>query len=495
MCVWCECSSGFGNAYLILMTAASLRRTSRRGIISVFVIAMMLSVPLVSIDRSIEKYSLKDGIDIKMNTQEELDSTWIDGGQPWPQSGRTATRIADVPNHSPDGGAGYGDPTNYSSLMSVVKPAINWEFGSYSIGTDSLATPIAEMSGSIEIGPGAEERCGGRSLFTILVQSEDVAGSEHSMLRLIEGEDAELAWQVDLGVTEKVKASPVVVDIDEDGNPEIVVAYDAGGSLHVDVWSPRMFCSVTGWTHSGHSEDLLWTWSDESLMISSEEGPYTSGILGGHKPTTQPLLADLDLDGDAELVIAALDEISEEPVVMALPLQTSGSPNTLWQVSLSKGSHPSDPAFAQVDDDTGYVLLTTIEANNGGMWVWKIDSETGSSIWQGGLSLNNLDGDTNSPHVRLPGPIIANLDSDSDPEIIVTIPSDADGSTAVDGAEFRGIEISDGSQLWEFEATNGFADAPLRLLIRMEMGCMTECVGTHGGRLQQIGKVQQGVMT
>ena len=460
MCVWCECSSGFGNAYLILMTAASLQRPSRRGIISGFVIAMMLSVPLVSIDRGMEKNSLKDGIGIKMNTQEESGSTWIDGGQPWPQSGRTATRIADVPNHSPDGGAGYGDPTNSSSLMSVVKPAINWEFGSYSIGTDSLATPIAEMSGSIEIGPGAEERCGGRSLFTVLVQSEDVAGSEHSILRLIEGEDAELAWQVDLGVTEKVKASPVVVDIDEDGSPEIVVAYDAGGSLYVDVWSPRMFCSVTGWTYSGHSEDLLWTWSDESLMISSEEGPYTSGILGGHKPTTQPLLADLDLDGDAELVIAALDEISEEPVVLALPLQTSGSPNTLWQVSLSKGSHPSDPAFAQVDDDTGYVLLTTIEANNGGMWVWKIDSETGSSIWQGGLSLNNLDGDTNSPHVRLPGPIIANLDSDSDPEIIVTIPSDADGSTAVDGAEFRGIEISDGSQLWEFEATNGFADAP-----------------------------------
>ena len=316
------------------------------------------------------------------------------------------------------------------------------------------------MSGSIEIGPGAEERCGGSSLFTVLVQSEDVAGSEHSILRLIEGEDAELAWQVDLGVTEKVKASPVVVDIDEDGSPEVVVAYDAGGSMYVDVWSPRMYCSVTGWTYSGHSEDLLWTWSDESLMISSEEGPYTSGILGGHKPTTQPLLADLDLDGDAELVIAALDEISEEPVVLALPLQTSGSPNALWQVSLSKGSHPSDPAFAQVDDDTGYVLLTTIEANNGGMWVWKIDSETGSSIWQGGLSLNNLDGDTNSPHVRLPGPIIANLDSDSDPEIIVTIPSDADGSTAVDGAEFRGIEISDGSQLWEFEATNGFADAP-----------------------------------
>ena len=48
-------------------------------------------------------------------------------------------------------------------------------------------------------------------------------------------------------------------------------------------------------------------------MISSE-GPYTSGIFGGHKPTTQPLLLS-SLDGDAELVIAALDEI-QEPVVL-----------------------------------------------------------------------------------------------------------------------------------------------------------------------------------
>ena len=66
--------------------------------------------------------------------------------------------------------------------------------------------------------------------------------------------------------------------------------------------------------------------------------------------------------------------------------------------------------------------------------------------------MNNLDGDTNAPHIRLPGPVIANLDSDPDPEIIITIPTDADGSNAVDGAEFRGIELSDGSEIWDFEA-------------------------------------------
>ena len=423
-------------------------------------VAILLASPMAIIDPQKGSNGYPELLDFsKMEAQDDLE-VWSDGGQPWPQSGRTPSKIADLPLHGPTGGAGLGSPADSESLMSVVEPAVNWEYGSYSIGTDSLATPIVDLRNSVTIGPGALQRCGEGSLFTVLVQSEDVSGDEHSMLRLIEGEDAELAWQVDLGETEKVKAAPVIVDIEEDGMPEIVVAYDAGGSLNVDVWSPRLSCTVTGWTYSGHSGELLWSWTDDALMISSGEGPYTSGILGGHKPTTQPLLADLDLDGDAELVISAIDEVTEDPVVLALPLQVNGTPNSIWEVSLNKGSHPSDPAFAQVDDDTGFIFLTTIEANNGGMWVWKIDSESGSSSWQGGLSLNNLDGDTNVPHIRLPGPIIANLDTDGDPELIITIPSDADGSTAVDGAEFRGIEISDGSQIWQFEASNGFADAP-----------------------------------
>ena len=443
------------------MVPATFVQSSRRKAICAIIIASVMASPLatINLDSNGEEF-LGEELGPIMGTQGEGDEVWIDGGQPWPQSGRTASRIAGIPNHSPSGGAGEGVPAESETLLSIVEPSVNWAYGTYAIGTDSLATPIADLSNSIEVGPGATQRCGEFSLFSVLVQTEDVAGSDHSILRLIEGEDSELSWQVDLGETEKIKAAPVVVDIDEDGKPEIIVAYDAGGTLNIDVWSPRLSCTVTGWSYSGHSEDLLWSWNDESLMISSDEGPYTSGILGGHKPTTQPLLADIDLDGDAELVIAAIDEVSEDPVVLALPLQVDGVPNAIWEVSLSKGSHPSDPAFAQIDEDTGYVVLTTIEANNGGMWVWKIDSETGSSIWQGGLSLNNLDGDTNAPHIRLPGPIVANLDSDEDPEIIVTIPSDADGSTAVDGAEFRGLEISDGSQLWEFDASNGFADAP-----------------------------------
>ena len=59
-------------------------------------------------------------------------------------------------------------------------------------------------------------------------------------MKIIEGEDSELAWEVSLGATEIVKASPVIVDLDDDGKPEVIVAYDQSGTMHVDAWSPRL---------------------------------------------------------------------------------------------------------------------------------------------------------------------------------------------------------------------------------------------------------------
>ena len=393
----------------------------------------------------------------KMEAGNGASEPWIDGDQPWPQSGRTPDRMADVPPHGPDGGAGNGTPSDATELRSVVNPAVNWMYGSYSIGTDALATPVADLSASVTKDERSSERCGGSSLYTILIQTDE--NSDHTYMRIVEGEDADLAWEVDMGLTEYVKAAPVVVDVDGDGIQEVLVAYDASGTLYVDAWSPRLSCSVTGWSTSGDSSQLLWTWSDESLMISSDQGPYTSSLLGGHRPTTQPLLADLDLDGDAELVIAAVDEVSEDPVVVALGLSDTGA-SLLWDASLDKGSHPSDPAFARTDESTGYVLLTTTQESSGAVWVWKLDSDTGDSNWDG-LTLGNTDGDTNSPHVRLPGPIIANLDANQDDlEMILTIPTDWDGSSGQDGAEFIGMEIGSGDEVWTFEASNGYADAP-----------------------------------
>ena len=166
---------------------------------------------------------------VRMQTGDGTQSTWSDGGQPWPQSGRTPGRVADVPAHSPDGGAGNGTPADAAELMSIVEPAVNWVYGSYSVSTDALATPIADLSASVTKDEAAAERCGGSSLFTILVQTD--SNSDHTFLRIVEGEDADLAWWVDLGLTEYVKAAPVVVDVDGDGMQEVLVAYDASGTL------------------------------------------------------------------------------------------------------------------------------------------------------------------------------------------------------------------------------------------------------------------------
>ena len=444
-----------------MIAADTVDETSRK-LFSLIAMAFLLSMSTASLFENMHNNSFDLDNDFKLlKSSSDSNGPWDGGNQPWPQFGKSPTRIAETPVHSVDnGGAGFGEPANATSLLPILSPSVNWIFGSYSIGTDSLGTPIADLTQSIVFDSGAEDRCGKHSLFTVLIQTVDISGSSHSMLRIVEGEDADLAWQADLGVTETVKATPVIVDLNGDDKQEIIVVFDAAGSLFVEAWSPQLSCSVTGWSYNGHSDEMLWSWSDETRMVSSDEGPYSNSILGGHKPTAQPLLADLDMDGDAELVIAAIDEVSEDPVVIALPLESNNTPSTLWEVVLDKGSHPSDPAFAQVDENTGYVLLTTIEANNGAMWAWKIESSSGDSSWESGLSLDNLDGDTNSPHVRLPGPIIVNLDSDPTPEMIVTIPTDADGSSSVDGAEFRGMEIDDGEEIWNFEASNGFADAP-----------------------------------
>ena len=49
-------------------------------------------------------------------------------------------------------------------------------------------------------------------------------------------------------------------------------------------------------------------------------------------------------------------------------------------------------------------------------------------------------------------------------EMIITIPTDADGSAGADGAEYRGLEISDGDELWIFNVLKTVMLMPRQLL-------------------------------
>ena len=419
--------------------------------------AILVILALISTPWSQIEYQLEEDENLHFSSSRSTDP-WT-SNQPWGQFGGGPDRRHTPPNHASDGGAGNGSPDEAPILGTILNPIVNWKQSSDPIGTSALSTAIGNFSQSIISPVGYNEECGGASLFPVIVQSD---GNGNSILRIIEGEDAVIAWEEDLGPTRPMKAGPIVEDVDDDGKPEIIVIFDSQGTLNVELWAPELECTATGWVSSGtHSSQQLWTWSDEGLSLEHPQGAYTSGITGDHHPTAQPVVADLDLDGMPEMAIPAISESTNTPVILSISLPTSGSPEENWRAEIESGTHPSDLTFATLGPDSAAVFFTTIENDDGLMWAWRLDGETGASAWSGGSSLGNLDGGaSDSPRIRLPGPIVAQLDSDAAPELVITIPTDLGGNGVTDGAEFIAIEATSSSEIWSFNARDGYADAP-----------------------------------
>ena len=39
----------------------------------------------------------------------------------------------------------------------------------------------------------------------------------------------------------------MLIDVDQDGRQEILIAYDTNAALKVDMWAPDLSCSESGW--------------------------------------------------------------------------------------------------------------------------------------------------------------------------------------------------------------------------------------------------------
>ncbi len=369
---------------------------------------------------------------------EDDSEAWDPLTQPWAQYGRDPGHTRVLPAHGETG------------LTAIETPAINWVAFDSGEGADGYGVAIGDFSESISSPLGAKERCGEGHLFVVLTHT---SGTERR-LSIIEGDTAKTVWEVNLGDVDVIRSTPVIVDVNGDLKPEIAIVYDTDSAMEVDLWAPEITCDESGWTVSGHSNEKLWSWSDSDLRIGINDAhPYTF-----QEAVTQPLLADLSLDGSPELIIAAVDISNDEPNVVALPLGLQ-TPEENWRVALDRGTHPSDPAFAALDDNSGSIVLTTVNELNGKFWIWKIDGPTGSLDWEQ-VSIQGTDNnDEDTPRQRLPGPVVTQLDSDAAPEIIVTLPSDNNGATDGNGAHYIGMELTSTHEIWRFRAKNGYADA------------------------------------
>ena len=356
--------------------------------------------------------------------------------QPWAQYGRDPGHSRNLPEH--------GD----SGLQTIETPGINWVAFDSGNGADGYGVAIADFSGSITSPEGAKERCGENHLFAVMTYTENT----ERRLAIIEGDTAKIAWEVTLGNVDIVRSTPVIIDVDGDSKQEIAIVYDSDSSLEVDLWSPEISCDESGWTVSGHSNEKLWSWSDADLRIGIENAhTWTSP-----ESVTQPLLADLSLDGSPELIIAAVDTTNDEPTVIALPLGLQ-TPQENWRVSLDRGTHPSDPAFAALDDNSGSIVLTTVDENSGNFWIWQIDGPTGSLDWER-FAIQGTDSNDDTPRIRLPGPVVTQLDNDAAPEMILTLPHDSNQADDGMGAQYLGMELTSTDEIWRFRAKNGYAD-------------------------------------
>ena len=387
------------------------------------------------------------------STEGREGDVWIDGGISWPQFGRTPSRESNVPPHDPVNPVG-------EELLSITTPVVNWiHYPETDTGVQTLGVATGNFSGNIDTGGLQLDSCARDSLSPVFIHQQSVGGNSHAFIRIVDGDTSQTMWEVDVGAIDReVKATPALLDADDDGSLELLIVYDQNGQATVEMWSPYIECDVTGWKPGGsHESERLWRWSHNSFQMAADRTCQTC-----HEPIAQPLIADLFLDGGPELVLAMHDDINDEPNVIALPLPTTGTPSPIWEVTLDKGTHASDPAWVKIDSVSSAIMLTTINENNGNMWIWRLNAASGQVQYDD--TLNNLDGDTASPHVRLPGPIITQLDSDSAPEMVVTIPTDIDGAGTSDGAQFIGMNVIDASEIFSFTSSNGYADAPPALI-------------------------------
>ena len=374
--------------------------------------------------------------------ESESDNSWDPLWQPWAQYGRDAGHSRVIPEHGDTG------------LATIETPAVNWVAFDSGLGADGYGVAIANLSKSITSSEGAKERCGEGKLFAIMTHTDPSTSDRH--LSIIEGDSAKVVWEVNLGEARYIRSTPVLVDVDGDEKTEIAIAYDTSSALKVDLWSPELTCDESGWMSSGHSNERLWSWTDADLRLGINS-PHFFSSQSNHFSVTQPLLADLSLDGSPELVLATVDTSTDDPTVIALPLGLQ-SPEVDWSVALDRGTHPSDPAFANLDDNSGSVVLTTVDSNSGNMWIWQIDGPTGSLDWER-VSIQNTDSDSDTPRLRLPGPVITQLDSDAPPEMILTLPVDENGANDGMGAQYVGMELTSTNEIWRFRAKNGYGDA------------------------------------
>lgn len=207
-------------------------------------------------------------------------------------------------------------------------------------------------------------------------------------------------------------ASPVPVDLDGDGDTELIVGFTNVGG--VATFNNSFGNAVVA--YDGRTGEILWE--------------YIGGITRTVARAVTPTIVDLDMDGDTEIIWNQLVLDHEGNLLFELPVE---------QTIPGGGSDFLNVAIANFDNDA-FPEILGIDASN-----FYLFSHDGAVQWQVPYDTRGLFA---APYSDI---TVAELDGDPFPEFVMMLPSDGGGSA---DRTLRAFD-SDGQPLWD-QVDEGF---------------------------------------
>jgi hypothetical protein len=191
-------------------------------------------------------------------------------------------------------------------------------------------------------------------------------------------------------------ASPVLWDLDNDGNMEII-AGACDGNLHIV-----------------HPE------LDENDNISNfESGGFTWPKIANGTILATPAIADLDRDGEMEIVVS-----TSEGNIYAWNLD--GSDLAGWPIDIGQPVI-SSAAIGDIDNDPNHDLEIIVGSDDGNVYAWHHDGRLLDGLWPVDISERS--------NVIWTSPALTDLDGDGDLEILINGKDDTLKALEHDGSE------------------------------------------------------------
>jgi hypothetical protein len=201
----------------------------------------------------------------------------------------------------------------------------------------------------------------------------------------------DLYWKVDIGCASL--GSPAIGDIDNDGHPEIIIM-SLNGKVHIRKYDGSVYM-VDPW---------------KTIV-----GPPPGTDLENIDANCTPALADLDGDGDLEIIIGGSDG------KMYVCHHNGSNYSANWPFNTGKNNLSSSPAVADIDGDGNYEIIfiagnwvsNGISYNSDSCRIYVKDQYGNDKTgWEGGKSIYQ-------ERFVFTSPAIGNLDSDPQLEIVV----------------------------------------------------------------------------